>query len=133
MSTVAPTDWANDHYIDPARPLNIHSRRTLGNPSKCWYCGAVGRTEGDHFYPKSLGGVLKVRSCVPCNREKADLTPLEWLNYLEQLMRNCQRSRKGCTHGKYIKSTCTPHCSEYAKFQRMHRATSTLWQRIAPC
>lgn len=111
-----------DNYVDPARRLNIHQARSLGNREKCWYCGAEGPTTGDHFYPKSLGGRLKVRSCIPCNSDKADLTPLEWMNYLRIMRGRWQRNKATCLEGqaKY----------EIEKLDRMIRATLTLWLRV---
>lgn len=114
----------DDHYIDPVRKLNVHQRRTLGNPYRCWYCGLEGLTEGDHFYPKSLGGQLKVRSCIACNREKANLTPLEWMNYLRLIRGRWQRNK--------VKSLENQAKTEIIKIDRMIRATLTLWLRVRP-
>lgn len=111
-----------DNYVDPVRRLNIHQPRTLGNPHKCWYCGTEGPTEGDHFYPKSLSGQLKVRSCIPCNREKADLTPLEWLNYLRLIRGRWQRNK--------VRSLEDQAKYEIEKLDRMITATLTLWLRV---
>jgi hypothetical protein len=125
------------NYVDPVRKLTVYSRRTLGNHKRCWYCGAWCETEGDHFYPKSMGGVLKVRCCVPCNREKADRTPLEWVAYLDELIERCMRnlagkSRTGCQHGEFIRGRCELDCPELTKLRRMRQATITLWQRVKP-
>ena len=121
---------ANDHFIDPARDMNVYQPRTLGNKIKCWYCGSNGPTEGDHFYPKSLGGRLKVRSCIKCNREKGDLTPLEWINYLNVLINRCRKHNGGCDRGQFIKSLCPDNCMEYEKLLRMRYASLTLWKRL---
>jgi hypothetical protein len=111
-----------DNYVDPARRLNIHQARNLGNREKCWYCGAEGPTTGDHFYPKSLGGRLKVRACTSCNNAKADLTPLEWMKYLRQT-----RNRWSRIKSKFLQEQAD---AEIAKINRMLRATFTLWIRV---
>lgn len=58
---------------------NIYKPRTLGNKTKCWYCGKEGVTNKDHFFPKQFGGGLIVRSCFECNESKGGLTPRQWL------------------------------------------------------
>lgn len=113
---------AIDNYVDPARRLNIHQTRSLGNREKCWYCGSEGPTTGDHFYPKSLGGRLKVRSCISCNNQKADLTPLEWMNYLRLVRNRWSRNRV-----KFLEEQAK---AEIIKIDRMIRATLTLWLRV---
>jgi hypothetical protein len=119
----------NDHFVDPVRQLTIYTPRTLGNPQKCWYCGKQGATEGDHFYPRSLGGRLKVRSCIPCNRTKADLTPLEWIARIDQLLQAC-KGGQGCDAGTFIRSNCDAGCYQRKVLKRMRHATATLWNRV---
>lgn len=63
--------------------LSILSTGVLGEKDKCYYCCAIGKTTKDHFYPSSLGGVLKVHACKKCNEQKANKTPLEWVAYLK--------------------------------------------------
>jgi len=111
-----------DNYIDPDRRLSIYKARTLGNRYKCWYCGEEGETTGDHFYPKSLGGRLKVRSCKKCNSEKDDLTPQEWINHL-RLIRNHWKGNK-------IKSLQEQADAKIARIDRMINASLTLWLRV---
>jgi hypothetical protein len=111
-----------DNFVDPVRRLNVFQARSLGNPYKCWYCGAEGHTNGDHFYPKSLGGRLKVRSCNACNNEKADLTPLEWINYL--------RLKRGRWQRNKVRSLEDQAKYEITKLDRMIRASLTLWIRV---
>ncbi len=111
-----------DNYVDPARNLSVFDNRTLGNTEKCWYCGAEGHTNADHFYPKSLGGKLKVRSCKNCNCDKADLTPLEWMNYL--------RLKRGRWQRNKVKSLESQAKFEIKKLDRMIKASLTLWLRV---
>ena len=51
---------------------------------RCAYCGDnQGPFENDHLYPLSRGGTDDpnniVLACVPCNREKRDMTLQEWM------------------------------------------------------
>jgi hypothetical protein len=111
-----------DNFIDPVRRLSVYRSRTLGNKYKCWYCGEEGETESDHFYPRSLGGMLKVCSCKKCNNEKADLTPLEWINYLRLVRNRWQRNKI-----KFLQGQAE---AEIIKIDRMIRASLTLWLRV---
>jgi len=47
----------------------------------CQYCGARANLTVDHVIPRSKGGLSSweniVASCAPCNRRKADRTPLQ--------------------------------------------------------
>jgi hypothetical protein len=94
-------------------PFSIYDYKTLGTINKCWYCGKVGKTNADHFYPKSKGGKLKVRSCVKCNTEKGCKTPLEWIAVLEDEARLYSWS-----------------IIQTQRLQRMIHAVSTLWNRV---
>ena len=60
----------------------------------CFYCGAKleeYNRDVDHLIPKSKGGIKsndnKVFSCVKCNRLKADMTPQEFVSFLESAIR----------------------------------------------
>lgn len=56
--------------------------RILGKKGKCVYCNEFADTK-DHFYPTSKGGILTVHCCYDCNQQKADLTPTQWIMYIE--------------------------------------------------
>ena len=47
----------------------------------CQYCGARSNLTVDHVIPRSKGGLSSwenvVASCAPCNRRKADRTPIQ--------------------------------------------------------
>jgi hypothetical protein len=83
---------------------------------KCWYCGDVlfpSTKTSDHFWPKSLRGRLKVVCCANCNRLKGHLTPNGFIDLIKSLKL------------KY------PHYQFYQqRFDRMIRATETLWNRV---
>ena len=111
--------------------LNVFTVRTLGNHKKCWYCGADGETTADHFWPKSLGGRLKVRACAWCNRLKADRTPLEWITRIDYMLAKC-KAGKGCKGKDFIHSVCPAGCKHRLKLLRMRLATLTLWERCEP-
>jgi hypothetical protein len=53
-----------------------------GNKHKCYYCGQEEDYTADHFYPKSKGGMTKVYACNLCQRTKVDMTPLQFLSYM---------------------------------------------------
>lgn len=67
--------------------LSIYkSFRTIGG-KYCYYCGQelfqdINKT-ADHFWPKSLGGYLKVKCCKKCNKLKDNMTPNQWIEYLK--------------------------------------------------
>ncbi len=109
---------------------SINLSKTLGSKNKCWYCGEEGRTTKDHFYPKCKGGRLMVYSCPRCNLEKSDMTPKQWIKYLDSLIYRCENGFANCHRGKFIKTICPNECSEIGKLQRMKRASETLWDRI---
>ena len=93
---------------------SVYKGITLGG-DRCWYCGehipaGSYRRTADHFWPKHLGGRLKVRCCKNCNNEKRHLTPNGFIEHLDKLKRT------------------QPH---YAlRFDRMITATSTLWELV---
>ena len=90
--------------------LSIYKPVNLGNFDKCWYCGETSITTADHFYPKSLGGRLKVRCCKDCNEIKKDLTPEEWIEFIKE---------QKLKFPKFVR-----------KYNRMIMATETLWERV---
>ena len=55
-----------------------------GRPDKCWYCGQEEKCTVDHFYPKSIGGTVKVYACKICQAAKGDLMPDEFVAYMNQ-------------------------------------------------
>ena len=110
--------------------LTIHTNRTLGNYNKCWYCGKSGETVSEHFYPKSKGGRLKVRSCEECDKEKGSKTPEGWIKYIEDQINICGGKVSPCYRGEFIRSRCELGCIEYKKLKRMLRASKTLWERL---
>ena len=71
----------------------------------CFYCGTSlndYNRDVDHLIPKSRGGIKsndnKVYSCTSCNRLKADMTPEEFVDFLEssiRLERNFHRKKIG--------------------------------------
>lgn len=91
------------------KKINVYKNRTIGNPNRCFYCGAEGYTNADHFYPKCLGGRFKVRSCVSCNSEKKNLTPRKWIAYLRDQIEEDLNKRE--------------------KYQRMLIASESLWKK----
>lgn len=67
----------------------------------CFYCGAKleeYNRDVDHLIPKSKGGIRsndnKVFSCVKCNRLKANMTPFEFIEFLDSSIRLEQMSSK---------------------------------------
>jgi len=95
--------------------LSVYESRKLGN-DKCWYCGSdlfTSAKSSDHFYPKQKKGRLKVVCCANCNRMKGNLTPLEFINLLKSL------KKKHPDYQPFQK-----------KFDRMIRATESLWNRV---
>ncbi len=57
---------------------------TRGNPNKCYYCGQPEKCTKDHFIPVSKRGFLTVWACRICQASKADMMPLDWLEYLRK-------------------------------------------------
>jgi len=55
-----------------------------GRPDKCWYCGQEEKCTIDHFYPKSMGGTVKVYACKICQAAKGNLMPDKFIEYIEQ-------------------------------------------------
>lgn len=94
--------------------LNVYKTWTLGDHSKCWYCGDGCCSTADHFWPKSMGGRLKVRCCRNCNTNKKDLTPTEWIEYIEEVIERL---------------STTNHLKQLERWKRMKVATETLWDR----
>jgi 5-methylcytosine-specific restriction endonuclease McrA len=79
----------------------------------CWYCGdhfTSWNYTKDHFWPKHMGGRLKVPCCKNCNNEKAHLTPLGFIEKLNKMK--------------------TKHPAHVKRFDRMINATQTLWDRV---
>jgi len=107
-----------DDKLEPilSNKLNVYEGRTLGNRLKCWYCGNDGFTNADHFWPKSMRGRLKVRSCSRCNKIKKNLTPNGFIDYLQSL--------------KLKSKSYYKHYYTDEQLDRMIRATSTLWERV---
>lgn len=62
--------------------MNVFKPKTYGNRNKCFYCGSK-KQSLDHFYPKSLGGKLKVPCCLECNRKKGCLIPEKWVDLMK--------------------------------------------------
>jgi len=95
--------------------LSIYDSKKLGK-NKCWYCkcelNQINKTS-DHFFPRYMGGRLKVVCCKNCNQEKKDLTPNGFIEHLKKLK------------NKY------PDYQPWQKrFDRMINATQTLWERV---
>lgn len=95
--------------------LSVYENKTLGD-KHCWYCGEwlfdKSKTK-DHFFPKLLGGRLRVICCRNCNGMKGHLTPIAFIAYLHQIR------------------ALTPHKQNlHPKFDRMITATQTLWDRV---
>ena len=109
------TDKPPINYTTCYGQLSIYEGRSIGNFDKCWYCGVDCKTTADHFWPKSLGGRLKVRACANCNREKKGLTPNGWAKYLKG-----QRDKFEKTGFKHL----------VIKYDRMITATESLWERV---
>lgn len=92
--------------------LSIYDSKTLGNKTKCWYCGCVGVMTKDHFWPKSMGGLLKVYCCREHNRAKGDKLPKEWIQLINS------------------KISDEDNPDEIIRLRRMKRATLTLWRKV---
>lgn len=56
---------------------------TLGLRSTCYYCGIMGPTTRDHFWPKSKGGRGTVWACCICQKLKTDLLPNQWVAWVK--------------------------------------------------
>lgn len=92
--------------------LSIYDNKTLGD-RHCWYCGEwlfEGIRTKDHFYPKRLGGKLKVRCCKNCNGIKSHMTPLRFIEYLQELKAD--------------------HPAKEFGYDRRINATQSLWDRV---
>lgn len=49
----------------------------------CFYCGCRGeRCTRDHFWPKSIGGIVMVYACRICQISKANKLPDEWVEQM---------------------------------------------------
>jgi len=77
-----PSNWFEYLKSKEGLRYSIYDWRVLGNNSKCWYCGSDGKMTKDHFLPKSKKGVLKVWCCLECNYQKKDMTPKQWISYI---------------------------------------------------
>lgn len=53
-----------------------------GNKNKYYYCGQSEKCTSDHFFPKSKGGRLKVYACGLCQRTKSNMTPEQFIKYI---------------------------------------------------
>lgn len=100
--------------------LSVYEYKKLGRDN-CWYCGEfipVGsfRRTADHFWPKKLGGRLRVVCCSNCNSMKGCLTPIEFINYLND---------RYAIHSKASKNN-----PFLPTITRMITATQTLWDRV---
>ena len=100
---------------DYSKKLSVYDYASLGD-NKCWYCGDVlfpSTKTKDHFWPKSLGGRLKVCCCKNCNALKRNLTPNEFIKLMEKLKNK------------------HPHYAPWQKrFDRIINATETLWEKV---
>lgn len=95
--------------------LSIYDSKKLGN-NKCWYCGCelyISTKTTDHFFPKHMGGRLKVVCCKNCNQEKKGLTPNGFIEHLKKL-----------------KNKHPDYQPWQKRFNRMINATQTLWERV---
>ncbi len=97
------------------RHWSVYNPRTIGG-KHCYYCG-IELYEGinkskDHFWPKSLGGRLKVRCCKSCNTMKKNFTPEGFIAHLQSL--------KKLNPDRYFS----------LKLDRMIFATQGLWRKI---
>jgi len=108
---------------------SVYMAKIIGNKYKCWYCGRSGTMTADHFYPKSRGGRLKVMACTQCNKEKSGMTPLEWISYIDNMIKICSL-KNGCFRGKYIKSICPENCIEFERLNRIKFKTKGLWEIV---
>ena len=96
--------------------LSVYESNIPLGGDKCWYCGELlfpSTRTVDHFWPKCMRGRLKVVCCSNCNKMKGRLTPLGFINLLESL------KEKYPLYQPWQK-----------KFDRMIRATQTLWERV---
>ena len=69
-----------------------------GSRHKCYYCGHEEECTADHFYPKSKGGRLKVYACGLCQRTKADMTPEQFVAYINNHVAIDPSARIRITH-----------------------------------
>ena len=100
---------------DYSLALSVFEHCSLGD-DKCWYCGiqlSNNTKSKDHFWPKSMGGRLKVACCKNCNGMKKNLTPKEFIRHL-----------------KYMKGKHPDHAPWQKKFDRMIHSTMSLWNRV---
>lgn len=59
--------------------IGVYKNLVIGHKGQCYYCEDKNNTNKDHFYPKSLGGVLIVHSCFECNHFKGNLVPSDFI------------------------------------------------------
>lgn len=95
--------------------LGVYTSKTLGG-KHCYYCGIelyenVNKSK-DHFWPKSLGGTLKVYCCLTCNALKKNMTPMGFVKHLRNLKKH--------TKDKFFIN----------KLDRMIKSTTDLWSRV---
>lgn len=85
-ATFAEALDAFNSQVEPRDPDDALYRRNrpkvLVEGAACVYCGDVA-TQVDHVIPRSQGGTSElvnlVPCCQPCNRDKYDQTPWQWL------------------------------------------------------
>jgi hypothetical protein len=80
---------------DVFKSHNVFSNKfkILGKKGKCIYCEGFANTI-DHFYPRSKGGVLTVHCCFDCNQQKADLTPIQWIMYIDHVYNGSEEKKE---------------------------------------
>jgi hypothetical protein len=71
-----PAAEAYEKYLEVLEECRRNSK------NKCYYCGQEEKCTADHFYPKSKGGRLKVYACKLCQRTKGDMTPEQFVTYI---------------------------------------------------
>ena len=102
----------------PRFKYNVYDSIILGQ-DHCWYCGddltnSRFRKTKDHFWPKVLGGRMKVVCCKNCNMEKKSMTPVGYITYLEGKLLAFKHNGMGMLIKVY---------------ERKIRATKTLWDK----
>ena len=103
--------------------INVFKYKKLGSESHCWYCGCYlthQNTSTDHFWPKHLGGRLRVSCCKACNKFKNDLTPTEFIFKLGLSKNVCP--------SEFLRVNIDYNI--LPDFDRMINATQTLWNKI---
>jgi 5-methylcytosine-specific restriction endonuclease McrA len=78
---------------------------TIGIENECFYCGKKCTTTLDHFYPKCLGGKLKVNCCLECNLEKGSRVPKAWIKHNLNKMQTMESEHEIIKCEKIINAT----------------------------